>query len=186
VISDPKKYIKYLVPIFLAASLVILLRRHSWFNIPITFLGLAFGAALPDLDHLIYWLWRAPNSEISQLVRRHLTERQFKPLLSLIKSQSGDHDNLIFHHFFGHSIITILSFFIFSSTGSTFAQALILALNLHLFIDVYTDWRLRPAHLQSWLFAREPKQLTLNNLKYYVLIFFACNLLYLGLFFLNL
>jgi hypothetical protein len=186
VVLIAKTYLKVLLPLLAVSTLLIVLRARPWFYFPFITLGFTLGVLIPDIDHLIYWLIRAPAQAVSQQAALFWNQRQFKNLYDLIQTHGPTHDNLIFHHFFGHTVITILSFFIFSSTSNLFVQSLTLAINLHLFLDVYEDWVRRPAHLQSWLFAREPKQLPLTHLKYYVLIFFTCNLLYLGLFLLNL
>jgi len=186
VVLISKNYLKVLLPLLVASTLLLVLRQRPWFTFPFITLGFILGVLIPDVDHLIYWLVRAPAQSVSQQALEFWNQRRFKNLLHLIRVHGPTHDNLIFHHFFGHTVITILSFFIFSSTSNLFVQSLTLAINLHLFLDVYEDWKFRPAHLQAWLFAREPKQLPLTHLKYYVIIFFACNLLYLGLFFLNL
>lgn len=171
---------------FLAAVIILAFRQRPWFQFPLLGLSLILGAYIPDADHLLYWFFRAPELAESQQALLFWRQRRWRSLMAQIKSHADSHTNLIFHHFFGHTIITLLSFFIFTSTSGIFTQGLILAINLHLFLNVYTDWRQRPTHLQSWLFAREPKQLPLTHLKYYVYIFLTCNLLYISLFFSNL
>lgn len=134
-------------------------------------IGLTLGYIFPDLDHIIYWFYRKPNTDESRIVKTAFQKKDFKALLKLIKAARTSHNNLIFHHYFFQVSLNLISFFIFISYSNPFCLAFLLAINLHLLIDEIRDYLYNPKFLQNWLFAREEKQLSIKSLKNYLIIF---------------
>lgn len=184
-ISQPRRYYYPLFAVSIISSLLLLFHR-SWLSPVLVIIGLPLGAILPDFDHLIYWFFRFPQDSASVTAKELWKSQNYRQLIRHLQAFGPTHTDLIFHHFSGHVVITLLSVFIFSSSSSLLAQSITLGLNIHLLTDVIVDFKTSPAQLQRWLFAREPKQLPLPKLKYYVLALSLLNLLYLGLFLSNL
>lgn len=167
--SDFKQHIIPLFVIYFATSLIWIFQKTNYLNYVYLLLGLTLGSYLLDIDHLIYWLYLKPNLEESRLAQVAWKKGDWRSLLKLLKITEHQHLSLIFHHYFFQVVLTIFSFFVFTSTSSIFIKSLLLAVNIHLLIDeIYSD----PKILQQWLFARETKQFALTSLKYY-LYFFA-------------
>ncbi|MDD2225000.1 MAG: hypothetical protein PHP97_02460 [Candidatus Shapirobacteria bacterium] len=134
-------------------------------------IGLILGHIFLDLDHIIYWFYRKPNTEESRIIKNTFEKKDFKSFFKLIKAARTSHDNLIFHHYFFQVSINLISFFIFISSSNTFCLSFLLSINLHLLTDEIRDYLSNPKFLQNWLFAREEKQLSIESLKNYLIIF---------------
>lgn len=160
-----------LLAIFLATSLIWLLGSTSPWVIICLLPGLLIGSFILDSDHLIYWLFINPKDPNSQLAATALRHYDFRSIFKLYETTHQTHTNLIFHHFFFQIILTFVSLFVFSISTSPFVLGFLLAANLHLLIDEIDDFYIDRKYLQTWLFAREAKQLPLRYLGYYLLIF---------------
>ena len=142
-------------------------------NLEILYLliGLLLGTFFLDIDHIIYWFYRKPNTDESRIVRATIENKDFKSIYRLIKAARKSHDNLIFHHYFVQIGLTLISFFIFISSSNTVILSFLLSINLHLLTDQIKDYLRDPKFLQDWLFAREEEQLPIKFLKNYLIIF---------------
>lgn len=142
-------------------------------NIEIIYLliGLILGHIFLDLDHIIYWFYRKPNTEESRIIKNTLDQKDFKSFFKLIRAARTSHNNLIFHHYFFQVSLNLISFFIFISSSNIFCLSFLLSINLHLLTDEIRDYSRNPKFLQNWLFAREEKQLSIKSLKNYLIIF---------------
>lgn len=176
-----KKHLLPLLGIFLLVSIFWLIKGTAWYDYVYMFFGFIWGAFLLDFDHIIFWLYLRPNLEESRLGQIAIKKRDYLSALKLLESTHHRHTELIFHHYFFQVVLALISFFVFSSTNSVFARSLILALNIHLLVDEYDDFRKNPKHLQEWLFARESKQLSVSSLPYYLGIFAVLCLLFIFL-----
>lgn len=168
---EVKAHIFPLIAIFVITSLIWIFNKTHYLNYFYLFSGLALGSYLLDLDHLIYWLYLKPNLEESRLAQLAWKKGDWASLIKLLEATKHHHLSLIFHHYFFQVVLTIFSFFVFTSTSSIFIKAILLAINFHLLIDEIIDYRHNPKHLQAWLFARESKQFALKSLKYYLYFF---------------
>ena len=167
-----------LLGIFILTSILWLFQKALWYNYIFLFFGLFWGSFFLDIDHLIYWFYLEPNLEESRLAQITWKKGDFKSLIKLLESTHKNHTNLIFHHYFFQIIITLISFFVFTSSSGIFPKAFLLAINLHLLTDEIKDFLTNPEHLKLWLFAREKKQLPTSALKYYLMTLVIINLLF--------
>jgi len=177
--GELKRHLLPTIGIFLIVSLFWFLNQNPWPNYLGLFCGLILGSFFLDLDHLVFWFFLKPSLPESHQAQSYFQSRQFKSLLSLLESTHKGHTSLIFHHYFFQVVLTLTTFFVFTSSPNIFVMAFLLSLNLHLLIDEYVDLNSQPEHLQKWLFAREKKQLPLPYLKYYLYTFFLINSLFL-------
>ncbi len=176
--SEFKPHIIPLFCIYFVTSLIWLFSKTNYLNYFYLLIGLALGSYLIDLDHLIYWLYLKPNLEESRLAQIAWKKGDWRSLIKLLKVTEHQHLSLIFHHYFFQVVLTIFSFFVFTSTSSIFIKSILLAVNIHLLIDEIYSYRNDPKKLQQWLFARESKQFAISSLKYYIWFFgFVCFLL---------
>lgn len=173
--ADFKSHIIPLFIIYFAISLVWIFTKTNYLNYVYLLTGLAFGSYLLDIDHLVFWLYLQPNIEESRLAQLAWKKGDWRSLLKLLKITEHQHLNLIFHHYFFQVVLTIFSFFVFTSTSNIFIKSVLLAINVHLLID---EIHSEPKVLQQWLFARESKQFSITSLKYYIYFFtFVCFIL---------
>lgn len=176
--QELKNHLLPLLGIFILISILWIFQKALWYNYVFLFFGLFWGSFFLDIDHLIYWFYLEPNLEESRLAQIAWKKGDFRSLLKLLESTHLLHTNLIFHHYFFQIIITLISFFVFTSSSSIFPKAFLLAINIHLLIDEIKDFQKDPEHLKLWLFAREKKQLPTSALKYYLLTLVIINLLF--------
>ncbi|MFH1601400.1 MAG: hypothetical protein ABIB61_00390 [Candidatus Shapirobacteria bacterium] len=118
--------------------------------------GLIIGTFLLDADHLIYWFFLKPDFEESKIARELWQKKNWKGLLKHLEANHKNHVSLVFHHFIFQVLLLVLTFFIFTSTSNVFGKGLVLALDLHLLVDIREDLKADPNHLRNWLFARSP------------------------------
>jgi len=119
-------------------------------------LGLLLGTFLLDLDHLVYWFFLKPDLAESKQAKEYWQKRDFKSILSLLGENHKTHTSLVFHHFLFQGLLLVLTFFVLTSSNSVFGKGLVLAVNAHLLVDIYTDLKKDSNHLKTWLFARSP------------------------------
>lgn len=176
--QELKNHLLPLLAIFVLTSIFWLFQKTVWYNFVFLFFGLLWGSFLLDIDHLIFWFYLKPDLEESLLAKNAWKKGDFKSLIKLLESTHENHTNLIFHHYFFQIVLTFISLFVFTSSSSIFAKALLLAINIHLLVDEIKDFKHNPEHLKLWLFARENKQLPTDSLKYYILTFVVLNLIF--------
>lgn len=176
--QELRQHLTPVVIFFLFISAVWLFNHVDYPEFFYLFFGLVTGSFILDLDHFLYWLVYQPQLEESQLAKSALKKKDWKTIIKLLEITHQKHTSLVFHHYFFQVTLVLLSFFVFTSSQSVFAMSFLLSLHLHLLVDEFADLSHNPAHLQSWLFAREKKQLTQNSLKHYVLIFSAITALF--------
>ena len=157
--------------VFLIVATIWVIVGISSINLILLLIGLIIGTIFLDLDYLIYWLYRKPNTEESRLVKTAIDKKDFKSVYRLIKAARKHHNNLIFHHYFFQIGIAFISLFIFSSSPNVFFLGFLMAINTHLLADEIKDFNTNPKFLQDWLFAREEKQLPIKSLKNYIISF---------------
>lgn len=171
----------HLIPLlilFVFIFAIWLFNQVAYYEFISLLLGFAFGSFFLDLDHLIYWFYLEPKLEESRLAQAALKNRDHKSILKLLEITHQNHVSLVFHHYFFQIVLVLVSFFIFTSSSSIFVMAFLLALNIHLLVDEFVDFQKDPPHLQTWLFAREKKQLTLKSLQYYLFFFLGLTILF--------
>jgi hypothetical protein len=168
------KILFYFLPtfiVFFIVSAIWIINGVSNYQIFLLFLGLSIGLFFLDLDHIIYWFYRKPNTDESRLVQTAIKNKDFKSFYRLIQAARKSHNNLIFHHYFFQFGINLISLFIFISSNNVLVLSFLLSVNLHLLTDEIRDYRKNPKTLQHWLFARESQQLPLKFLKKYLIVF---------------
>jgi len=134
-------------------------------------LGVLFGAFFLELDHIIYWFYRKPNTEEGRLAQDILKKKDLKSFYKLLKITRYKHNNLIFHHYFFQVALNLISLFIFSTYKNSFILSFLFTINSYLLFGEIKDYLKNPKFLQDWLFAREENQLSLEAIKNYLLIF---------------
>lgn len=176
--QELKNHFLPLLAIFLITFLIWIFSKVVWYNFIFLFFGLFWGAFFLDVDHLVFWFYLKPELEESRLAQIAWKKGDYNSLLKLLESTHTNHTSLIFHHYFFQIVITLISFFVFTSSSGIFPKAFLLAVNIHLLVDEIKDFKKDPEHLKLWLFARENKQLPTESLKYYLLTFIVINLLF--------
>lgn len=147
--------------------LIVLFKR--WFNFsywPLLAGGL-LGTFLPDIDHLIYVYFLAPQELTSQRVNSLVEKRDIGRSVALLYETRTERKNLIFHSFYFQIIFLILTFFVISSSGSIFGRGLVGAFFLHLIVDQVVDLR-DTGSLDNW-FSQAGFSLTSERSNQYII-----------------
>lgn len=165
------RHLSPLAAIFIIIGSFWIFNNVPYLEIVYLFLGFIIGSFLLDVDHFIYWFYLRPNLEESRLAQAAFKSRDIRSLIRLLEETHKNHSNPIFHHYFFQIVLMLITFFVFTSSVNTFTKALLLALNLHLLIDEIDDYIHDKKLLQKWLFARETHQLSIDSLKYYLMVF---------------
>lgn len=176
--QELKNHLSPLLAIFFIISIIWIFSKVVWYQYIFLFFGLFWGSFFLDIDHLVYWFYLKPDLEESRLAQLAWKKGDYISILKLLEATHHLHTSLIFHHYFFQIVITLISFFVFTSSSGIFPKAFLLAINFHLLIDEIRDYKKDPEHLKLWLFARENKQLPTESLKYYLYTFIVINLLF--------
>jgi hypothetical protein len=130
-------------------------------------LGALVGTFFLDIDHFVYWFITHPEEEDSQEAKEIVSGfggikgvvGKIKKLFFLVQKVHNSHNRLILHSVIGQVILFVLTVFVITSGGSIFGSAFVMAINLHLLKDEWTDYLKNKAHLADWLFwqVREPR-----------------------------
>lgn len=170
---------------FIPLGLVFLITSLFWISNKVSFdqyiflsIGLAFGSFFLDFDHIIYWFYIRPNTEESRTAQSIIKSKKIFTALRFFNQTHKGHTNLVFHHFFFQVILVLISFFVYTSSKNTIVLSFLLALNIHILVDEIEDFIYQPKHLQDWLFAREEKQLPIEQVRYYLILFIFFSLFF--------
>ena len=169
-----KELLNHLIPLgvlFLLTSFFWIFNQVPYYQYIFLFLGLTLGSFLLDFDHILYWLFLKPNTEESRHAQELIRSKKIFKVIKLLEQTHKKHTSMVFHHFFFQVILGLISFFVYTSTDNVFVMALVLSLNVHLLVDEIEDFIYQPRHLQDWLFAREEKQLPVEQVRYYLILF---------------
>lgn len=161
----------HLLVTFVYFLLVSVSRWKFDFGLIWLWLGAFVGTFLLDFDHLIYWFITHPEEEDSIEAEKIVSDKMraakgfsrikeiIKDSYELLQRVHSSHARLVFHSVVGQAILFVLAIYVITSGGSIFGSALVMAANLHLLKDEWTDFRRNKDHLADWLFwqIREPK-----------------------------
>lgn len=101
--------------------------------------GGLIGNFLPDIDHLIYVLFMAPQELTSQRVGFLVRRREISRVITLLYETRSERKNLVFHTFIFQIIFFVFTFFILTSSVSLLVHGIVLAFCLHLLVDQLAD-----------------------------------------------
>jgi len=174
-----KEILNHIIAALLLTILVVVVK--GWFDLSYwtIFLGAALGTILPDIDHVIYVYFLAPQELTSQRVGYMVSKKDFWGAVKLLAETRSERRELIFHTVFFQLIFLILTFFVITSTGSVFGRGLVLAFSLHLLMDQVVDLR-QVGNLENWLYS-SPLKVPAPQTKAYLWAIFAVLLIF-GLF----
>jgi hypothetical protein len=131
-------------------------------------LGGLVGVFLPDIDHLIYVLFVHPHELTSQRVDYLIKRSDFWKAVHVLYDTRSERRGLTFHTIFFQLIFFVLTFLVVSSSGSIFAQGLVLSFALHLAIDQIVDLE-ELGNLDNW-FKNLPFRLDVKQSQVYWII----------------
>lgn len=131
--------------LFLIALVKGFLNLSSWSF----YVGGIVGTILPDLDHLLYVFFLRPQELTSQRVNYMLGKKDFGGSLNLLAETKNERTKLIFHTAFFQIILSILAFWVITSSGSLFGRGLVVAFTLHLITDQLVDLN-QFGNLSTW------------------------------------
>lgn len=134
-----KEIVVHLTSFFLLFSLITLLKHFFSLNYLFFWLGGIIGTVLPDIDHLLYIRFLAPQELTSQRVDYMLAKREFWPTLKLLAETRSERKKLIFHTGLFQLIFLVLAFLVITSSGSLLGKGLVVAFFLHLIVDQGVD-----------------------------------------------
>jgi hypothetical protein len=98
-------------------------------------LGGLIGSLLPLLDHLVYVFFLAPQELSSQRAIYLIRNKNFTGALRLLIETRQERKNLVFHSNTFLVVISILTFWILSSSGSLIGTGLVLGAVIYLLVD---------------------------------------------------
>lgn len=135
----------------------------------IFWVGIGIGTILPNIDYLIYSFFLRPREFMSQQTTCLVREKKFKKIASLwSETAKAGATKLVFHTYYFQVIFLILTFWVVTSSGSSFGIGLTLAFSLHLLVDQLTDF-FEKGTISNW-FKESPVTLDVNHERVYFAI----------------
>lgn len=139
-----------LAALFFSLIVIVLkgmLNLSYWPFIP----GIILGTILPDIDHIIYVLYLAPQELTSQRVVYGLKRGEILKTWEILAVTRNERKHLILHTAVFQIVFLILSFLIITSSGSIFGRGLVIAFMLHLVVDETIDLS-TIGNLSNWFY----------------------------------
>jgi hypothetical protein len=155
--------------IFTLAFFTLATFLRGWFDLyywPF-WLGAIVGTFLPDVDYLVYIYYLKPEQPISQDATGLIEKKSFRKTWDLLANTRYEHRDLIFHTAYFQWIFIVFSFWMVTSSGSTFGMGIALAFLLHLIVDMAIDL-FEKGGINNW-FAKVNVSLNLKQQKWYLL-----------------
>jgi hypothetical protein len=143
---------------------------NRWFSL--TFLQFIFGAItamiLPFIDHFIYVFFSHPEELTSQRVRELFKKSDIIKGMQLLMATTSERTNLIFHTAHFQLIFLLVTFFVMTSSATTYGKGLVLTMSLHFVIDQAIEY-LNHGSIDRW-FTQVPFDLTPIQQKNYIYV----------------
>jgi len=129
----------HLIVFFGLFILITLIKKYFDLSYWPFWVGGLIGTFLPDIDHLIYVYFIAPQELTSQRVTQAVGKRKFTETAGLLVDTKNEREQLVFHNILFQLIFITASVLVLTSSGSIFGRGLVIAFNLHLLIDQFID-----------------------------------------------
>lgn len=169
---------------FILTSLFLVFILVSWFfqkmsivSIIQLVLGFIIGNIVLEIDHFLYW-YIYPDTQESQIGQKLVKNFQIKKLISFYQQTKPFHNQLVLHHIYSQICLTFLVFFIVTSADTYLGRSIAFFTSLNLLISQIFIYKKDKQTLQSLLFANLPKQLSVKNIFYYLLLISLSNLFF--------
>jgi hypothetical protein len=113
--------------------------------------GAIVGVLLPDIEALITAFYVEPQHHVSRMIQSFYKNRKFKLLQRYWGDNRREYKSLIVYSSFFQLVFFVFSFYVVTSSGSSFASGLCLAFLGRLFYEQYMDFK--TGHLKEWFWA---------------------------------
>ncbi len=155
-----------------AYLLVVTILRWQWtWGLLGLWAGGLMGFALTYLDRLIYVYWLHPEDDLSQLIRDHLRQKRWKLALKEMYQRRNEQVKLTTRSAVFVMAWMPLALFAVTSTGSLFAEGLVMGLGLHILYDLWRDQQLDPRALNKKLFWQVKREVSMEEQKKFLYVF---------------
>lgn len=145
-----QKVINYLTLPVLYLLVITLARFKLDLNILWIWLGGLLGSVILESDYLFQVFLVQPDLPLSFEVKQLGEKKQYKEALNTLYKRRNEIKTLTFHTIFFQIIFYCFSFFILSSSGSYFGQALVLVVLLRLLKDQFEEIRSNDGLSSVW------------------------------------
>lgn len=134
-------------------------------------MGGLVGFGLTYLDRLIYVYWLHPEEDLSQLVRDLIHRGRWKLALKEMYQRRKEQAKLTTRSAVFVLAWMPLALFAVTTTGSWFAEGLVMGLGLHVLYDLWRDWQLDPQGLNKKLFWQIKREVSLSEQQRFLYVF---------------
>lgn len=132
--------------------------------------GGAIGWSLAFLDIVAYIYILHPEVQLSQQISYQIRNKQYKQAFELIKRRQEEFDKLTVRSALFQVVWVILAVFALTSVPSLFGKALVMGLGLRILVDEWREWFKDKNKLKSWLFWQIKREVSMDELKWYMYI----------------
>lgn len=168
----PKDLRFHLFTVLFYAAGVTLLGRHFQPAFLLFWLGATIGTGLLYLDPLVSVYLASSESVLAQEVKKLLKEKRFKELALTALTYHLRQEQPLLHSALFQIALTVLGFYIVTSSSSLFGAGLLVGMTLHLIKDEAGKWG-SPQELNKMLFWNIHRQISEKEQKIYLGVIWA-------------
>ncbi len=156
-----------MVSLFLGRGLVL---PRDWLEVVGLLVGGVLGWWLAWFDRVAYVLILHPEAQVSQYVRYHLGKRNYRQAWDLLEKRGGELDKLTTRGFLFQAAWLVLALFAITSVASMFGKMVVMGLGLRIMVEEWLEYRSDKALLKQRLFWQVQRQVSNQELKWYMYI----------------
>ena len=167
-----KDFLSHLLVAGLYALVVTLLGRHFQPEFLLFWFGTMMGAVLLYFDPLVSAYLTSQTTPLYQEIKELVRQRKFGKLLVKELPSHHEEESSILHSALFQVTLTILAFYIVTSSGSLLASGLVMGMVLHLVRDEVEEWK-ETEKLKRQLFWNIHRPISDKELKIYLSVVLA-------------
>jgi hypothetical protein len=142
--------------------------RADWLGIINLLIGGGLGWILIWVERLVYIYWSHTQTQVAQYARYHFSQRHWRTGLALLEQRQAEIKELGFRSALFQVVWVGLAVFVLSSTSSSFGQALVMGLGLHILVDEWQDFLSNKRRLKTWLFWQIKREISDEEMSWFV------------------
>lgn len=144
--------------------------------------GWIIGMIVLQFDRFVDIYFTNPDTKLALVVKEYVLKNKWQNAYLIIKKNKHLQTKLTFHSALFQIIWVLLVVFTLSSTNSIFGQGFILGLGFSLLLEEWGDYFKDKDILKKWLFWQINKDISNQDLKYYLIFLTLAFLYFLGIY----
>lgn len=167
-----KEIFSFLLAVLIYAGLVTLLGGHFYFGFMLFWVGGIVGILLLYFDPLVSAYLTSTEAPFSQELKQMIGQKRFEEALKETFVQHQAQEQPLLHSALFQVALTLLAFYVVTSSGSLFGSGLVMGMVLHLVKEEVGESK-NPERLNRMLFWNIHREITAKEQKIYLISIFT-------------